>query len=68
MERKESEAATRDAAQRESSLHRWADDGGFIPEAAQPSIAIARVPRNPWVAVGIALGLGFAIGWLTGRR
>jgi len=66
--REESEAATRDAAQRESALHRWADDGGFIPEAARPATALARVPRNPWVAVGIAVGIGFTLGWFTGRR
>jgi ElaB/YqjD/DUF883 family membrane-anchored ribosome-binding protein len=24
--------------------------------------------RNPWAAIGIAAGIGFALGWLTGRR
>lgn len=68
MGQKESEAVTQDTAQRESALHRWADDGGFIPDVMQSASAIATVPRNPWVAVGIAIGIGFTIGWLTGRR
>jgi hypothetical protein len=61
---------TRDATQRESALERWADDGGFIPEpeAPRPVAALNAVVRRPWVAVGIAAGIGFALGWLTGRR
>jgi hypothetical protein len=58
-------AATRraDAAQRESDHQRWADDGGFTPdEVAAPPV------RSPWTAVGVAAALGFAVGWLTGRR
>ena len=70
MGRKESEAAARDAAQRESDHHRWADDGGYIPEmeAGRPVVALGIVARNPWVAVGVAAGIGFALGWLTRRR
>ena len=51
------------AAQRESDLQRWADDGGFIPKPQMTEVAVAR--RSPWRAVGIAAVFGFAIGWLT---
>jgi hypothetical protein len=71
MGRREREATvTRDAAQRESALQRWADDGGFIPEpeATRPVAALNVMGRNPWAAIGIAAGIGFALGWLTGRR
>jgi ElaB/YqjD/DUF883 family membrane-anchored ribosome-binding protein len=60
---------TRDAARREADLQRWADDGGFIPEAKanRPQAVLTAVVRNPWAAVGIAAGIGFVFGWLTGR-
>ena len=53
-----------DAAQKEADHQRWADDGGFTPDHHVAEAA----PRNPWVAIGIAAGVGFALGWLTGRR
>ena len=64
-----SERTTR-AAQKESDHQRWADDGGFIPgpETARPVSALHAIARNPWAAVGIAAGIGFALGWLTGCR
>lgn len=71
MGRGEREAiGVRDAAQRESDHQRWADDGGFIPEpeTVRPVAALSIITRNPWAAVGIAAGVGLAIGWLTGRR
>ena len=49
----------------EADLQRWDDDGGFIPEL------VAEAPpraRSPWITVGVAAGLGFVLGWLTGRR
>jgi hypothetical protein len=58
----ETEHETR-AAQRESALQRWADDGGFIPEPQHPVAPGTR--RSPWRAIGIAAACGFAIGWLT---
>ncbi len=54
------------AAQREADHHRWADDGGFIPAPETPAAATAT--RPPWRAIGVAVALGFAIGWLTGPR
>jgi hypothetical protein len=68
--RERAATVARDAAQRESDHHRWADDGGFIPEpeAARPVAALKVVARNPWAAVGVAAGIGFVLGWLSGRR
>lgn len=57
-----SERAER-AAQREADHNRWADDGGFIPEAEAPRTLAPT--RSPWRAVGIASAIGFAVGWLT---
>ena len=54
------------AAQREADHHRWADDGGFIPEAETPGPPVPT--RSPWRAVGIAAAIGCAIGWLTAPR
>ena len=51
-------------AQQEAALQRWADDGGgprVNPHAA------AVLPRPRWEAVGVAVAVGFALGWLTGR-
>ena len=39
------------AAQKESDHHRWDDDGGFIPEPAEPEARIAAGARNPWIVV-----------------
>ena len=58
-----SEQATR-AAQQDADHQRWADDGGFTPDPHVP----AATTRSPWVAVGVAAAIGFALGWLTGRR
>ena len=68
-----SERAARAAeAQRESDHQRWADDGGLTPDTAAAGhgvrIAAWDVTRYPWVAVGAAAALGFALGWLAGRR
>ena len=52
--------------QREADHHRWADDGGFVPDLEVP-LAVAGT-RSPWRAIGVAAALGFAIGWLTGPR
>ena len=60
-----SEQTTR-AAQRESDLQRWADDGGFIGE--QRTNAVAATPRSPWLTVALAAAAGFAIGWLTASQ
>ena len=67
---RQSERAARESDhQCESDHQRWADDGGFTPDSqshgAQTLIAD---DRFPWSAVGIATALGFALGWLTGRR
>ena len=53
------------AAQHEAD-HRWADDGGFIPEMETRVAPV--VTRSPWRAVGIAAAVGFALGWLTSPR
>jgi ElaB/YqjD/DUF883 family membrane-anchored ribosome-binding protein len=51
------------AAQRESAYNRWADDGGHTPD---PEVTDAiGFTRSPWLAVGVAAALGFAIGWMT---
>jgi ElaB/YqjD/DUF883 family membrane-anchored ribosome-binding protein len=71
MGQREREATVvRDATQRESALQRWADDGGFIPEpeARRPVAAPNVIARSPWAAIGVAVGVGFALGWLTGCR
>lgn len=51
------------AAQHEADHHRWADDGGFIPEMELPSTPAAA--RSAWRAIVIAAAVGFAFGWLT---
>jgi hypothetical protein len=51
------------AAQHEADHHRWADDGGFIPETEIPRTPAAT--RSPWPAIGIAAAVGFAVGWVT---
>ncbi|WP_143393279.1 hypothetical protein [Fimbriiglobus ruber] len=47
--------------------HRWADDGGAIPEVEED---VTKTPLHfdPWVLVGLAAVVGFAFGWLTRRR
>lgn len=50
----------------EDAHHRWADDGGFIPDTHDASVAVVR--RSPWPMVGAAAAVGFVIGWLTSRR
>ncbi|MDB5312153.1 MAG: hypothetical protein JWO38_6355 [Gemmataceae bacterium] len=69
MRRKSSETGA-DAAQMEKAYQRWADDGGLIPDLsmAGPERPITAVLRTPWAAIGVAVGLGFALGWITGRR
>ena len=59
-----------DAAQRESDHDWWASDGGFIPEpdAVRPEAGIEAPARTPWAAIAACAALGFAVGWLTGRR
>lgn len=59
-----------DAAQRESDHDRWADDGGFIPgpDAVRPEAGLEALVRTPWAAFAAGIALGFAVGWLTGRR
>ena len=51
------------AGQKESDYQRWADDGGFIPEAEAPGGSAPA--RFPWRVIGMAAAVGFAIGWLT---
>ena len=71
MERREPEATvSRDATLRESDYQRWADDGGFIPkpEATRSVAALNVIARIPWAAIGVATGIGFALGWLIGCR
>lgn len=64
------DARRADAAQHESDHHRWADDGGFIPEpvVVQPEAGIKALVRTPWAMLAVCATLGFAVGWLTGRR
>jgi hypothetical protein len=57
---------TERVVQSEADHHRWADDGGFIPAPETPAPAPAT--RPPWRAIGVAVALGFALGWLTGPR
>ncbi len=64
MRRREREAAT----QKESDHQRWADDGGFIPDPEAAGSTTPAAARNPWAAVAVAAGLGFVLGWLSGRR
>jgi ElaB/YqjD/DUF883 family membrane-anchored ribosome-binding protein len=66
---RERDAARRaDIAQRESDHQRWADDGGFIPKLQAVEAAVGAVLRHPWAVVGVAAAVGFALGWVTGRR
>ena len=55
------------AAQQETDLQRWADDGGRIPGTPPQARAGVR-PVSPWRAVGVAAAVGFAVGWLSTRR
>lgn len=61
----QSERAVR-AARRELTHQRWADNGGFSPEP--DAVQAPPATRPPWLAVGAAAALRFAVGWLTARR
>jgi hypothetical protein len=70
--RRSERAALAAEAQRQDDHQRWADDGGLTPDPEDAGPAGPRsapvVTRYPWVAVGTAAALGFALGWLAGRR
>jgi hypothetical protein len=59
---------TERSAQQEADLQRWADDGGAPSMGRAGQARAADRPRSPWVAVGVAVAVGFTLGWLSGRR
>jgi hypothetical protein len=59
---------TERSAQREAAFQRWADDGGAPPTGRPGQARATERPRSPWVSVGLAVGVGFTLGWLSGRR
>lgn len=62
------ESRRADDALREFDQQRWADDGGFIPAPTTAESKVRTRTRNPWAIVGVAIGFGFAFGWITSRR
>jgi hypothetical protein len=59
---------TERSAQQEADLQRWADDGGAPPTGRPGQVRATERPRPPWVGVGVAVAVGFTLGWLSGRR
>jgi ElaB/YqjD/DUF883 family membrane-anchored ribosome-binding protein len=45
-----------------------AQDAVIAKAKAAAKASDVYVHENPWEAIGIAAGVGFAIGWLIGRR
>jgi hypothetical protein len=58
--------AENDDARPDDAAHqRWADDGGG-PRAKQ-AVPRRTAPPTSWGTIGVALAVGFAVGWLTGE-
>jgi len=58
--------AENDDARPDDAAHQqWADDGG-APRAKQP-VPHRTAPQTSWGTIGVALVVGFAVGWLTGE-